>query len=187
MLDDRRAAASVPQDLRGGSTVKRKAFCIAALATVAAANFVGIAAGGTAPRLQGSFRVKVKITASTGIRNEHKGETGKEKFSFRSRCKTGPCATVLSRRGLDGRTDTPVVLKPAGSLYKGSLKGSVSCTASNGVDALVKEMVTLKPTQADGGKVTAFSGSVVTRYALTKLGHAQHCPKTGQTLVFHSS
>lgn len=160
---------------------------MAALATVAAATFVGIAAGSTASRLQGSFRVKVKITASTGIRSEHKGETGTEKFSFRSRCKTGPCATVLSRHGLDGRADTPVVLKPMGSLYKGSLTGRVSCTASNGVDALVKETITLKPTQDGGGKVRAFSGSVVTRYALTKLGHTQHCPKTGQTFVFHSS
>lgn len=167
--------------------MKRRAFCIGALATVAAANFVGVAAGGTASRLQGSFRVKVKITASTGIRSEHKGETGTEKFSFRPRCKTGPCATVLSRRGLDGRADTPVVLKPTGSLYKGSLTGSVSCTTGNGVDALVKETITLKPTQGGAGKVTAFSGSVVTRYALTKLGRTHHCPKTGQAFVFHTS
>jgi hypothetical protein len=167
--------------------LKRRILPVTVLATVAAANLVGVAAGGTTPRLGGSFRVKVKITASTGIRSEHKGETGTEKFSFKPRCQTGPCKTVLSRRGLDGQADTPVVLKPSGSLYKGSLTGGVSCTAGNGLDALIKESITLRPTQAAAGKVTAFSGSIVIRYVLTSLGKAHRCPKSGQTVVFHSS
>jgi hypothetical protein len=167
--------------------MKRKILPATVLATVAAANLVGVAAAGTTPRLQGSFPVKVKITASTGVRGEHQGETGTEKFSFKPRCKTGPCPTVLNRRGLTGAANTPIVLKPNGSLYKGSLTGGVSCTAGNGVDAVVTETLTVKPTQAASGKVTAFSGSIVIRYALTKLGKAHHCPKTGQTVVFHSN
>ena len=164
----------------------RKLLSAVAITAATVAGLTGIALAGSAPRLGGKFSVRVRITATSGLPGYHKGETGTEASTFKPRCKTGTCATVVTYRGLDGSVHSPVVFKPSGALYRGSLKGASSCTRANSYDATVVASYTVKPTRITNGKVTAFSGTSVVHYVLTKAGRAHHCPKTAQTSVFQT-
>lgn len=150
---------------------------------------VGGAVAGSPPRLQGSFKVRVKITQVSHIIGQYKGESGKVKFSFKPKCQTGGCATVVTRRTLSGVAATPTLVKWIGSLYRGTLKGAASCVSSgHTINGAISEslIMKVKPTAVKNGRVTAFSGSGVVKGTPTAVGKQHHCKTSSETFVFQS-
>jgi len=72
---------------------------LAAAAAVAALGWPAHAAGAVDARLQGEFAMKGKITRADNVKEEHKGQSVKRKWRFKSTCAPGPfCKSVFLRR-----------------------------------------------------------------------------------------
>jgi hypothetical protein len=172
-----------------GEDVVKRFVTTGAVTAALGLGLVGVAVAGSPPRLQGSFKVKVKITQVSHFVGQHKGESGKVKFSFKPKCQSGGCATIVNRRTLAGTAATPTLVKWTGSLYRGTLSGGNSCvvaghTINNGY--VVSFVMKVKPTAVTNGRVTAFSGTGKVTGKPTAVGKQHNCKPSSETYVFHS-
>jgi len=74
-----------------------------------------------AARLQGSFKIKLTVRSTSGIRNVRRGRTYSERWTFTPRCGNGPCHTRASVSSLYSTLGGwALVLKRSGAKYKKS-------------------------------------------------------------------
>ena len=78
--------------------------------------------GSSAPRLQGTWTMKGKITRADNVRGERKGQKVKRSWSFAPNCSSGPCSQVVLRRERSSKQVDKITLRRSGSTYKGSGK-----------------------------------------------------------------
>jgi PKD repeat protein len=79
--------------------------------------------GGSAARLQGTWKMSGKVTRADGVRGERKGQKLTRKWTFTSSCASGPCPKVTVRRERSSKQVDKLTLTRLGSAgYKGSGK-----------------------------------------------------------------
>ena len=149
--------------------VRRLTF-LAAAAAVGALGWPAHAAGAVDARLQGEFAMKGKITRADNVKGEHRGQTVKRKWRFKSRCAPGPfCKSVFLRRErARHRVDKLTLTRTGAGTYSGHGRFffSLRCAGrvyKHGGEAKFK--ITVVITKATTIQTEPFATAVTARYS----------------------
>lgn len=118
---------------------------------------------GVAPRLQGAWKVTGRFVLVENLFDRRVGDRVNERWSFRPRCRTGPCAVVLRRNGRS------TLLRRTGSTYRGTERftGAFRCgnrTYPRGTAYVAQWVIRVTRSRRRGGQAMAvrFSGAGAT-------------------------
>jgi hypothetical protein len=116
-----------------------------------------------APRLEGAWRVTGRFVLVENLFDRRVGDRVNERWSFRPRCRTGPCDVVLRRNGRS------TVLRRTRSTYRGTERftGAFRCgnrTYPRGTAYVAQWVIRVTRSRRSGGQVLAvrFSGAGAT-------------------------
>jgi hypothetical protein len=162
---------------------------IATVAAVVAAGFavcfipVGEADGVTAPRMVGSYPTSVRIVTDTTANPALPiGYTAVRAWRFVRHCTSSGCTTTLSRPSITPG-NSRVFRYPLRAITRGRYEGTLNVpgvcygpTKTLAPGSIVDhEVITIRPTRTSAGKVAAFAGTMVIRYAVPAWAKAEGC------------
>lgn len=161
---------------------------VAGLAFVSGAQSTGI------PRLVGRYSTVTEVVSVYHNATSYPGESTLRIWTFTPHCSSGGCTTTLLRPSIDPRSKGvwPYKLRPIGSnRYRAERSDPDSCQVRypNGKVSVLRNSfidygtVTIHPTRASNGVVTAYDGTFLWRAVPQAAARAHGCRVTGRVLT----
>lgn len=153
------------------------------LAPLAVLLFATSAGAAGAPRLDGSFSVKIMVVAGSNLTDRKVGDVLPRSWSFTPKCASGACNVTLFRQSpLGGAIRVPLTFD--GTAYTGTetFVGTYTCggrTYAGGEQGPIHWRVTVTKSRMIRGQLraTAISGTATERFAPTAAIRAKGCTR----------
>jgi hypothetical protein len=152
---------------------RRRSAITGAVAAAIALTLSGLgpasARAGTDARLQGSFRMRGRVTFVDGVYGEHRGQRVSRTWRFSPGCATGVCQSVrlVRERGSRRRPDSLMLGRVAPGVYVGSGQFSIPLLCRGRLvnrGGLARETITVRITQVQTVGGTIFATGVSASY-----------------------
>jgi PKD repeat protein len=134
--------------------------------------------GGSAARLQGTWKMSGKVTRANNVRGERKGQKVTRTWTFTPSCASGACSKVSLRRERSSKQFDKLTLTRSGSAYTGSGKFYVRLKCSGKTykrGGIAYYTIKARATKSATVKGKAFATAISATYNNTKRVNKTPC------------